>query len=97
MEWIIQQVNQIDASIKERHVGSILEKVLQLNGDNQLDRVFPLNDFMLFKDSQKVLDRIEKAIADNEKIVIYGDYDCDGILATTILYQTLYHVHYLLR
>ena len=93
MEWIIQQVNQIDACIKERHVGSILEKVLQLNGDSQLDTAYPLNDFMLFKDSQKVLDRIEKAIVDNEKIVIYGDYDCDGIMATSILVRAFEKRH----
>ncbi|MBN1788356.1 MAG: single-stranded-DNA-specific exonuclease RecJ [Sedimentisphaerales bacterium] len=31
------------------------------------------------------VDRIEKAIKDREKIVIYGDYDVDGITAVTIL------------
>ena len=33
------------------------------------------------------LERIEDAIDNEEKICIYGDYDCDGILATTILVQ----------
>ena len=33
--------------------------------------------------------RIVKAIETNEKIVIYGDYDCDGISACTILYLFL--------
>ena len=32
-------------------------------------------------------ERIEKAINLNEKIVIYGDYDCDGISACVILYK----------
>lgn len=31
------------------------------------------------------VNRIKSAIANEEKILIYGDYDCDGILATSIL------------
>ncbi|MDP9174408.1 MAG: single-stranded-DNA-specific exonuclease RecJ [Planctomycetota bacterium] len=33
--------------------------------------------------------RIARAIADREKIVIYGDYDVDGITATTILWHAI--------
>ena len=57
---------------------------MQLQIEN-LSKSYPLNDFSLFNDHQKVLDRIERAILNNEKIVIYGDYDCDGIMATSIL------------
>jgi len=32
-------------------------------------------------------ERIEKALSNNENIVIYGDYDCDGISACVILYK----------
>ncbi len=32
---------------------------------------------------------INKAIADGTYIAIYGDYDCDGVVATTILYDYL--------
>jgi single-stranded-DNA-specific exonuclease len=34
-------------------------------------------------------DRIARAIRDQEKIVIYGDYDVDGITATTILWHAI--------
>lgn len=43
----------------------------------------------LLKDSQKAAERIKNAIASQEKIVIYGDYDVDGITATSILYKFL--------
>ena len=39
----------------------------------------------VFLDMQKARDRILKAVNNNEKIMIYGDYDCDGISATSIM------------
>lgn len=85
MEWVIQEAKQYQSLMEKRQIGSLLSKVLAINGDDTLDQAYPLNDFSLFSDSQKAIDRIEKAIKENEKIVIYGDYDCDGIMATSIL------------
>lgn len=42
------------------------------------------------KNLDKAIRRIEKAIKNNEKIIVYGDYDTDGICATAILWETLY-------
>lgn len=41
-------------------------------------------------DLQKVLKRIELAKKNKEKIVIYGDYDADGVCATAILWEAMY-------
>ena len=41
------------------------------------------------KDMEKAAQLIEKAIEDGDKITVYGDYDCDGITATAILYGYL--------
>src|SRR2546429_2916205 len=48
-----------------------------------------LHDPALIPNLMRAADRIAKAIRDREKIVIYGDYDVDGITATAILWHAL--------
>ncbi|MBE6052598.1 MAG: single-stranded-DNA-specific exonuclease RecJ [Clostridium sartagoforme] len=43
----------------------------------------------LMKDMEKGVAIIKNAILNNKKIIIYGDYDCDGVNSTTILYKAL--------
>jgi single-stranded-DNA-specific exonuclease len=38
---------------------------------------------------KKALQRIQKAIKNKEKIIVFGDYDVDGICGTAILWETL--------
>lgn len=42
------------------------------------------------KETAKTIQRIKDAILKKEKIVIYGDYDVDGICGTAILWETIY-------
>ena len=42
-----------------------------------------------FEDMKKSVERINKAIADQENIVIYGDFDADGVTSTSLLYKAL--------
>jgi single-stranded-DNA-specific exonuclease len=44
-----------------------------------------LFDPFLLSDMEKACKRINQAIERDEKILVYGDYDCDGITATTIM------------
>lgn len=40
----------------------------------------------------KAIQRIKQAVAKKELIIIYGDYDADGVCATAILWETLHHL-----
>lgn len=74
-------------------INSLLAKVIEnreLDDDtlqNFMNSRLIYHDFSLFEESDMTLSRIQEAIENKEKICIYGDYDCDGILATTILVQ----------
>lgn len=46
-----------------------------------------LHDPFLMKDMDTAIVRIEKAIADREKMLVYGDYDVDGTTAVSIVYS----------
>ncbi|WP_295219521.1 single-stranded-DNA-specific exonuclease RecJ [Ruminococcus sp.] len=52
----------------------------------QCDR---LGDPFLTADMQEAADRINQALEEGTRICIYGDYDCDGVTATVMLYSYL--------
>lgn len=75
-----------------------LEKVLAQNRGLTTDK--KLNDFLnprvdqildiKLSDLQKGISRVEEAIKNGEKIIVYSDYDADGINATAIMWETLH-------
>ena len=48
-----------------------------------------LHDPFLMKDMDKAVERVERAVRDGEKIMIYGDYDVDGCTAVALVYKFL--------
>ena len=48
-----------------------------------------LTDPFILQDMEKAVVRIEQAIKNQDKILIYGDYDVDGVTASAVMEQTL--------
>ena len=48
-----------------------------------------LHDPFLMQDMLVAVQRIERALGDNERIMIYGDYDVDGTTAVALMYSFL--------
>lgn len=46
-------------------------------------------DPALLPDAQKAILRLETACQNSEKVLIYGDYDVDGVTASTVMHDTL--------
>ncbi len=95
--WLIksQHNETVEALSRELNVSSIVARLLINRGYDTAETakrflhksVDVLHDPMLMKDMDKAVARIQKAIDEGELITIYGDYDVDGVTATTILYQ----------
>jgi len=52
-------------------------------------RLEELHDPFLMKDMDRAVERIERAVKNNEKIMVYGDYDVDGTTAVALVYAFL--------
>ncbi|WP_304676932.1 single-stranded-DNA-specific exonuclease RecJ [uncultured Lactobacillus sp.] len=98
MKWQQRQANDLDQELIEDYgLTDIQAKLFALRGINTAEKLdFWLNadendlaDPFLMHDMKKTIDRINLAIDNGEKITIYGDYDADGITATSIMMDTL--------
>lgn len=89
--------NLIETITNNYNISELLAKVLLNRGiiseeDLSLYLKPTRNDFhnpFLMPDMEKAVNRINDAINKNEKIIIYGDYDVDGVTSITVLKQFL--------
>lgn len=95
--WILSDadadtVAQLQQSLK---IHPVICKLLAIRGIDTYDKakaffrpsLADLHDPFLMKDMDKAIERIEQAIASEEKIMIYGDYDVDGTTAVALVYS----------
>ncbi|MCO0860829.1 single-stranded-DNA-specific exonuclease RecJ [Staphylococcus pasteuri] len=85
-----------DDIVKRLKLSPIIKKILESKhivdeeGIQQtLNGVEIDHETSLLSDIDKTVERINQAIDKNERILVYGDYDADGVTSTTILVHTL--------
>ncbi len=94
--WILsQKSNLIKDNTEEIGISPILIDILFKRGYTSLTSIleylhpslFELHSPFLFKDMKKVVQRLDRARKQEEKVLVYGDYDADGVTGTALLYK----------
>ena len=84
-----------DSLAQQLNIDKKLAEILAQRGIRNFDeakdffrpKMEDLHDPFLMKDMDKAVRRIEEALAENERILIYGDYDVDGTTSVALAYS----------
>ena len=100
--WSIRHLTAVEQELqqqleRELNISSAAARMLVVRGIQTADeaRAFvrpsldKLHDPFLMRDMDQAVERLHRAIAQNEKILIYGDYDVDGTTAVALMYRFL--------
>ncbi len=96
MRWTLKpkpETSKVEALKKALQVDDIVATLLLQRGIDSYEaaKTFfrpsfeDLHDPFLMKDMDKSVERIEKAIEDDENILVYGDYDVDGTTSVALM------------
>ncbi|SOS48118.1 Single-stranded-DNA-specific exonuclease RecJ [Tenacibaculum dicentrarchi] len=104
MRWTLKKepdLLKVNELAKELSIEKTLAKILVQRNIDTFDKarkffrpsLDDLHDPFLMKDMHIAVQRIEKAIANNENILVFGDYDVDGTTAVSLLSSYLKTIH----
>ena len=96
MRWTLKttpNITSVQQLSKDLSIDNTLSKLLVQRGISSFEEakkffrpsLEELHDPFLLKDMDLAVSRIEKAIASNENILIYGDYDVDGTTSVSLV------------
>ncbi len=90
-----KEINELSETLN--NLDATLTNILLQRGINTYDKaksffrpsLTEIHDPFLMKDMDKAVDRIQLAIENQEKILVYGDYDVDGTTSVALVYSYL--------
>lgn len=100
-KWECRQIPEDQAQLlsRECEISPFLAEVLVARGLSTPAKAAqffgedePLSDPFLLADMDRAVERIQQAVEQEEKIAVYGDYDCDGVTSTAMLMSYLISV-----
>lgn len=96
--WILPPLDKDKAAAlaEECEIHPFLALMLHLRGIDSAEEAVEYvvgndldDDPYAFADMDAAVERIQRALDSGEKIAVYGDYDCDGVTSTALLYDYL--------
>ena len=95
--WKIKYKKKVNPKDTSKVIDLLLKNRDIKDKDIFINPVTPMNisnDMLGFKSSaiNKILKRLSIALKSKEEIIVFGDYDADGITATAILWETLHYI-----
>jgi len=99
-KWSLKKtdISDIQNLMRKGGITALTASVLASRGYTDIEsaarhlEVSELTDPFLIADMENAVEAINSAVDEGEKICIYGDYDCDGVVASVMLYTFLQEI-----
>ncbi|MFB4163786.1 single-stranded-DNA-specific exonuclease RecJ [Alteribacillus sp. JSM 102045] len=96
-EWTEEELNGYEELQQDLHLSSLTSKILWRRGYKNKEEaqkflysdITQTHDPFLMDGMEQAVNRIKQAVQNKEKILVFGDYDADGVSSTTIMIMLL--------
>lgn len=100
--WICAETSEarVEQLAHEANISKLLARMFMVRGVEDAEQIHRflnadvelMHDPFLMAGMEQAVERIRQAIANNERIRIYGDYDADGVSSTSLMIYTMRHL-----